>query len=344
MWTRSGLKTNTKAMLSYHYWKIFVIFLLVSIISGGLSSVGSFGSSSFNLNFNVGSESFVNGEDFDKLLPLIPIFASFISFIFLLSLAFSLFVVLPVTVGANKYILNAFKNKNDFSDVFFAFKTKYLSVVKTVALTAVYKFLWTLLFIIPGIVKSYSYRMVPFILTDNPSIGARRAIDLSKKMTDGEKLDMFVLDLSFIGWYLLGCCACGLGVVFVVPYHESTFANLYMVLRDKALMTGACTYEELGYASPSQNDNTVPPQGYNNVPPQGFGGYNAPNQYSNEGYDYRAPVDPFLRQNFQQPPVQPDNAQQPPVQPPVEPATDNSTVTPDTSSDISHEDNQNKPE
>ncbi len=75
--------------------------------------------------------------------------------------------------------------------------------------------------------------MVPYILADNPSIGAERAIQLSNRMTGGEKWDMFVLDLSFLGWYILGMLALGIGVIFVNPYVDSTKAELYLILRKK---------------------------------------------------------------------------------------------------------------
>ena len=110
----------------------------------------------------------------------------------------------------------------------------------------VYLFLWTLLLIIPGIIKGYAYRMVPYILADNPNIGAARAIELSDQMTKGEKLDIFVLDLSFLGWILLGSLACGIGVLFVNPYVEATNAELYAALKDKAYRNGLCTPAELG--------------------------------------------------------------------------------------------------
>ena len=87
--------------------------------------------------------------------------------------------------------------------------------------------------------------MVPYILAENPNIGNRRAIELSNKMTDGHKFDMFVLDLSFIGWKLLGVLTLGIGLIFLDPYINATKAELYLVLRENALNSGICSYEEL---------------------------------------------------------------------------------------------------
>jgi len=96
-------------------------------------------------------------------------------------------------------------------------------------------FLWFLLLIIPGIVALYAYRMVPYILADNPNIGYKRAVQLSVEMTRGHKFHIFGMDLSFIGWLLLGLIAFGVGVLFVLPYINATNAELYAVLKQNAI-------------------------------------------------------------------------------------------------------------
>lgn len=94
--------------------------------------------------------------------------------------------------------------------------------------------LWTMLFIIPGIIKAYSYRMVPYILAEDPDISGRDAITLSRQMMDGQKWNTFVLDLSFIGWDLLSALTCGLlGLFYVNPYKHATGAELYQALKNK---------------------------------------------------------------------------------------------------------------
>ena len=83
-----------------------------------------------------------------------------------------------------------------------------------------YIFLWSLLFVIPGIVKSYSYSMVDFIKAENPSLPANKAIEMSKIMTDGYICNLFKLYLSFIGWNLLSVLTFGiLSILFVNPYY-----------------------------------------------------------------------------------------------------------------------------
>ena len=108
-----------------------------------------------------------------------------------------------------------------------------------------YIFLWALLFIIPGIVKSYEYYMVPYILAENPNISSARAFELSRIMTNGEKWNIFVLELSFMGWQILGMLACCIGTYFVLPYMDSTFAELYEAMRAKVFDMGVTGEDEL---------------------------------------------------------------------------------------------------
>lgn len=106
---------------------------------------------------------------------------------------------------------------------------------------------------IPLIIKIYSYRMTPWILADNPKIGYKRALQLSISMTRGHKFNMFVLDLSFIGWFLLGGLLCGIGVFFVMPYYQAVQAELFAVLRQNSVESQESTMEEFGYV---RIDNT----------------------------------------------------------------------------------------
>jgi len=113
-------------------------------------------------------------------------------------------------------------------------------------MVSVKTFLWSLLFVIPGIVKSYEYRMIPYILSENPSIQMSRAFELSREMTYGHKADIWVLDLSFILWNLLGAITCGLANIFYVnPYIAATNAELYGVLRGNVLQKGVTNILEL---------------------------------------------------------------------------------------------------
>ena len=92
--------------------------------------------------------------------------------------------------------------------------------------------LWTLLFIIPGIVKMYAYSLVPYILAENPEMSGTEAIKLSNEMMKGHKWKAFVLDLSFLGWLLLSVLTLGLvGIFFANPYVYATDAELYKAIK-----------------------------------------------------------------------------------------------------------------
>lgn len=98
-------------------------------------------------------------------------------------------------------------------------------------------FLWSLLFVIPGIVKSYSYSMMFFVMAEKPGISVRKAMQISKELTRGYKGDLFVLDLSFVGWAILASIPCMLGFIWLVPYMCMVKTNAYQYLKQTALDT-----------------------------------------------------------------------------------------------------------
>ncbi len=94
-------------------------------------------------------------------------------------------------------------------------------------LVSFFTFLWSLLFVIPGIIKQYSYSMAFYVLADNPELTAREALAKSKEIMQGHKLDLFVLHLSFIGWFFLVGLTFGIAAIYVIPYMSTTVANFY---------------------------------------------------------------------------------------------------------------------
>lgn len=153
----------------------------------------------------------------------------------------------PIKVGKNNFFMGIREGERSVGDIFVLFsKSKFTKPALTMFFMDLFTFLWTLCLIIPGIVKSYEYRMIPYILSENPEIDRSRAFELSKHMMDGQKWEVFVLDLSFIGWNLLSSLTLGiLGVFYVNPYIESTNAELYAVLRENAIVSSFTNSEEL---------------------------------------------------------------------------------------------------
>ena len=115
----------------------------------------------------------------------------------------------------------------------------YVNIVLTMFLRDLFTALWSLLLVVPGIVKHYEYLMVPYIIAENPTMDYKEAFQISKQMMDGEKMEAFIMDLSFLGWYLLSAVTCGLLAIFYVnPYVQASFAEMYTFNKQKAYQEG----------------------------------------------------------------------------------------------------------
>lgn len=222
MWFRSDLKSNAKDVLRKYYWW----GLLVCLVGGILSGQGGVG---FTFKSNSNKNDF---SDFDKIrdyfnnffnidwtfiasVAAIVIIIAFV--VMILAIAYQIFIGNVIIVGRNKFFIEARKDKAKFTDLFYSFDGKrHLNIVKSMAWMNLFVFLWSLLFIIPGIVKQFAYSMVPYIMAENPNMQFNDALKLSMKMTDGEKWDIFVLGLSFIGWFILGTCCCVIGIILLL--------------------------------------------------------------------------------------------------------------------------------
>ena len=170
----------------------------------------------FVISFIIGAISAGAG----MLLSLIPAGAAIASVIITPALTLSLVrVYLMLNKGWTPEAKDSFSG---FDDFFSAFKVTFL--------VGLFTFLWSLLFIIPGIIKGISYSMSMYILAENKGKSAMECINESKAMTEGHKMELFVLALSFIGWILLGLVTCGIAYIWVNPYMNATFVNAYREL------------------------------------------------------------------------------------------------------------------
>ncbi len=159
------------------------------------------------------------------VLGLIPVIGSVAASV-IVTPAFTLSVIrvyLNVAKGITPAAGDAFSG---FDDFWAAFKVNFL--------TGLFTFLWSLLFVIPGIVKTFSYSMSMYILAENKGKPALECIKESKEMTEGHKMDLFVLGLSFIGWGFLVAITCGIAGIWVIPYMNATYANAYNALKPVA--------------------------------------------------------------------------------------------------------------
>lgn len=181
---------------------------------------GNFVAITFVYGFIIGITQILSG---DKDSPAILHLIGLVLFI----------LALPLTWGYQTLFLGAVRGgEATAKDMFEGYNKELFSrVLTTTLLYYVYVFLWSLLLLIPGCIKSYSYAMTPYILKDNPEMKNNAAIEESMRMMDGHKLELFLLDLSFIGWALLSILTCCIGFLWLVPYMNMARVNFYEDLK-----------------------------------------------------------------------------------------------------------------
>lgn len=240
MWNRVDLKYAAKDKLKKNYWPCVAVAFIWSVIQAlmaGGSSASSVSRNITNSTTEAGREvqsAVTNAVNYLVEHPMLifTIIGSSI-FLFIVGIIINLLVLYQIEVGVKGFFVKNGYTQAKVGDILETYRNGSMGTVAlTKFLVDLFTTLWTLLFIILGIVKSYQYKMIPYILAENPDIEWKEAFDLSKKMTDGHKMDLFILDLSFIGWYFLSGITCGLvGIFYVAPYKEQTMAEAYEVLR-----------------------------------------------------------------------------------------------------------------
>ena len=269
MWTRAELKSKAKFSFKRNYWKSVLISLILALLVGGGSSGSSISSavsnnligssdSSVTDDYSNDDSSLYDGNDFyddtydgnveddiddlnsmaDNTAGMMAIGIFLIVFIMMFVVLMAVVILLdvfifnPLEVGCKKYYLRNLNEPAQVGNIGYAFDNNYKNITKTMFFRDLFTVLWTLLFIIPGIVKSYEYQMIPYLLADNPQMTKEQAFEESKRMMQGQKWKAFVLDLSFIGWNILSALTLGiLGIFYVQPYMDATHAALYEALR-----------------------------------------------------------------------------------------------------------------
>ena len=143
----------------------------------------------------------------------------------------SLFVGLPVAYGIAIVMFGVYKGKDiDFGVLFEGFQD-YSRIFVTKLLQGIYTALWSLLLVVPGIIKYYSYAMTDYILKEEPEMKNNAAIEKSMAMMENNKMKLFLLDLSFIGWAILCIFTFGIGFLFLQPYVQVSHAAFYEDLK-----------------------------------------------------------------------------------------------------------------
>lgn len=328
MWTRRDLKWRARNTLWQNIFSQKWLMATVSVfITYTIFSLIAFFSIFISLMISFPSIIMAAAsQDIVKIyLALIP------SNIILLVLMAAIYIFLfgPLVVGMTRYFL---ANRDPYdpgapsiSLLFSVFrKGQYLKIVAAWAWMMLFLFLWLLipiaamilggmlhiyniflwllffLIAIAGyvmfIIKSISYSMVPFILAENPQINYKRALKMSISMTNGQKGDIFVLSLSFIGWMLLGELALFIGIYWAYAYFYATYAELYDVLKKVAISQGICMPQEFGInPNGDPNDPYATPLDLNNP-------YIRNPYYSRRVYpQYQPYYNNYYQQNYNQP-------------------------------------------
>ena len=230
MWNRQELKARGKDAFKRNYWPCVGVAFILGILTASSGSSARGGSDNGESLKNV----FQNASDSMGISvgALIGIIVGIIGVGLVIGLVVSWFVKNPFEVGCRSFFLKNTMENATFGCVMDGFRGNYGRVVVTMLLRDLLIFAGTLLFVIPGIILTYSFRMVPYILAENPNVEATEALKMSREMMQGNKWNAFVLDLSFFGWILLTICTCGLlGIFYVNPYIYATDAELYQAIK-----------------------------------------------------------------------------------------------------------------
>ena len=203
-------------------------------------------------------------DDYDDIMGVMAVLGGLVFVIaiiaIILSIAWSVLVTNVINVGNKSFFIESRYHDTSVAQLFNGFTGgRYSNTCKVMFYHSLYIFGWSLLFLIPGIIKTYEYYMVPYLVAENPNIDKDRAFEISRRTMNGEKFNCFVLELSFIGWRLLASILpWGAGYIFVNPYQEATMVEFYMAMKAKALSNGTIMPGEV-------LDDNMRANGFNNA-------------------------------------------------------------------------------
>ena len=228
-WSRQRLKEMAKIALRGSYRNSVFVTLILMLTTGITGGAGY---------YQVRLSAYMSGAKAGSLMRVTPVAAVYLFLasvaVAAVSVAVQILFFNPMEAGCRGYFDDALYVPSDPRMVLKVYQDDYKNVVKIQFRRMLYICLWGLLFIVPGVIKAYEYRMVPYLLADDPGIDMKTCFARSKAMMDGEKKEAFILDLTFIGWLLLSSFTFGILYLFYVgPYYSFTCAALYGALRRK---------------------------------------------------------------------------------------------------------------
>lgn len=246
MWNTALFKSNAKANFSLSYWPFVAVSVLLVLLN----------SEFFTIQIRtyvqqvpwMDSYAYVVNEPFFPWDEWIYRFTYHFHLPWFALLAIQLLVTNPYEVGACRFFLdNNGSQRAPFGVTIEAgFQRNFGNIVLTQFLRRLFIFLWSLLFLIPGIIRAFSYFAVPYILAENPDLDHNRVLQLSTAMTKGHKMDIFFTQFSFFFWFCLEVITANIvGIFYVEPYFNATNAEIYRFLRFEALQRGIASPSEL---------------------------------------------------------------------------------------------------
>lgn len=227
MFTASEFRRIARDKLRGHWGRSVLVTFIFSLICG-MSGI-------YNLMRDLGHMDYdllFSGNYSDFLAGYTSVEAAGGTFGTLISLALSIAVILlsgALSLGHCKYYIDLVaENRQDEVSVIFSRFDIFLKAMGLNLFMGLFIWLWSLLLIVPGIIASYRYRLAPYLMAENPNLGIREAVNMSKELMDGHKWRLFCLHLSFIGWGILSAMTCGIGDLWLNPYIYAANAAFYV--------------------------------------------------------------------------------------------------------------------
>lgn len=255
-WSRKKMKEIAKIRMKANYWKAVLVSCLLILfgVSGAAGANVSNNGRSTEQTETVQEEVSIleqsevseqNGEeklwleDYKRNAGIIVMTTTLIVFVLVLGIVIILlnvFVFNPLIVGSARFFYQNLEKNAEVKEICYTFDRGYKNAVKTMFFRDLYTFLWSLLFIIPGVIKQYEYTLIPFLLAENENMTKEEAFAESRRLMKGNKWRAFVLDLSLIPWILLTGFTFGIaGCFYVYPYFDSISAAFYQAVKEEDL-------------------------------------------------------------------------------------------------------------
>jgi uncharacterized membrane protein len=237
MFNRAELKERAKVAFKANYWKSVLVALVLAAISG-VSFSASSRSTTGSANEVAGTNSTAElGEALKQHPEIVAIVLGAVLvtvlIVIVVSMLISTFVTNPIKMGCVSFFNRNSYEPAELDELKRGFEPSYKRNVKAMFLRDIKVLLWSLLLIVPGIMKAYSYELVPYILSEDPDMDAKEALARSEAMMNGRRWERFVLDLSFFGWLCVSVFTFGLAYVFYVgPYMSATEAEFYRAVKE----------------------------------------------------------------------------------------------------------------